>query len=228
MTHEITRRRVLGGAAAIGAAGVGGLVDPEHPAHPATALAQPIPDNRAMRPTTRHIGTPTSRIDGRAKVTGAAKYAAEYNRLGLALGPGLAYGYVVTSAIAKGRIARIDARRALRVAGVIDVLTHENRPRMADSDKAYADDAAPEDGAPFRPLYGDRILFSGQPMALVLADEWETARFAAALVGVDYAAEPFNTDLQVGRDQAVRRAQAREAARGRCWRFSCRRGASRG
>jgi xanthine dehydrogenase YagR molybdenum-binding subunit len=202
MRHEITRRRVLGGAAAIGAAGVGGLVDPEHPAHPATALAQPIPDNRAMRPTTRHIGTPTSRIDGRAKVTGAAKYAAEYNRLGLALGPGLAYGYVVTSAIAKGRIARIDARRALRVAGVIDVLTHENRPWMADNDKAYSDDAAPEDGAPFRPLYGDRILFSGQPVALVLADEWEIARFAAALIGVDYAAEPFNTDLQVGRDQA--------------------------
>ena len=46
---------------------------------------------------TPHIGTPTSRVDGRAKVTGAAKYAAEYNRPGLAFGPGLAYGYVVTS-----------------------------------------------------------------------------------------------------------------------------------
>ena len=45
---------------------------------------------------------------------------------------GLAYGSVVTSTIAKGRIARIDASDALRVDGVIDVLTHENRPRMAE------------------------------------------------------------------------------------------------
>ena len=72
-----------------------------------------------------YIGTPTSRVDGRAKVTGAAKYAAEFNA------PGLAHGSVVTSTIAKGRIARIDASEALRVDGVIDVLTHENRPRMA-------------------------------------------------------------------------------------------------
>src|SRR5688572_14878700 len=197
MANGITRRGVLGGAAAVGAVGVGSLVDPQDPSRPAAALAQ---DHRAMRPMTSNIGTPTSRIDGRAKVTGAARYAAEYNRPGLALGPGLAYGYVVTSDIAKGRIAGIDTDRALRVPGVIDVLTHENRPWMADSDKAYADDAAPEDGAPFRPLYDDRVLFSGQPVALVLADEWETARFAAALVGVDYDAEPFNTDLQAGLD----------------------------
>ena len=76
-----------------------------------------------------YIGTPTSRVDGRAKVTGAAKYAAEFNA------PGLAYGSVVTSTIAKGRIVRIDTSEALRVAGVIDVLTHENRPRMAGTDR---------------------------------------------------------------------------------------------
>jgi CO/xanthine dehydrogenase Mo-binding subunit len=78
-----------------------------------------------------YIGTPTSRVDGRAKVTGAAKYAAEFNV------PGLAYGSVVSSTIAKGRILRIDTSEALRVKGVIDVLTHENRPRMADTDPAY-------------------------------------------------------------------------------------------
>ena len=151
---------------------------------------------------TPHIGTPTSRIDGRDKVTGAAKYAAEYNRPGLAFGPGLAYGYVVTSTIPKGRIARIDAGEALRVAGVIDVLTHENRLWMTDDDSLYRDDAAPEDGAPFRPLYDARIRFSGQPIALVMADDWETARFAASLVRVDYEAEPFNTDLYAGRERA--------------------------
>ena len=113
-----------------------------------------------------YIGTPTSRVDGHAKVTGAAKYAGEFSA------PDLAHGSVVTSTIAKGRIVGIDTSEALRVDGVIDVLTHENRPRMADTDRAYKDDVAPE-GSPFRPLYDDRILFSGQPIALVVAEEAE-------------------------------------------------------
>src|ERR1700716_2138349 len=99
-----------------------------------------------------YIGTSTSRVDGHAKVTGGAKYASEFNV------PRLAYGSVATSTIAKGRIVRIDASEALRVHGVIDVLTHENRPRMADTDHAYKDDVAPE-GSPFRPLYDGRIIF---------------------------------------------------------------------
>ena len=66
--------------------------------------------------------TSQNRVDGPAKVTGAAKYAADVNV------PGLAYGVVVSSAIAKGRITRIDASRALAVPGVIQVFTHENRP----------------------------------------------------------------------------------------------------
>src|SRR5262249_54018647 len=145
---------------------------------------------------TAYIGTSTSRIDGRAKVTGAAKYAGEFNRLGLA------HGYVVPSTIARGRIVRIDASEALRVPGVLDVLTHQNRPRMADTDQAYKDDVAPEEGSPFRPLYGDRIVFSGQPIALVVAEEWETARFAASLVRVEYEAESSVTDLHARRDRA--------------------------
>jgi xanthine dehydrogenase YagR molybdenum-binding subunit len=146
-----------------------------------------------MAPT---IGTPTSRIDGHAKVTGAAKYAAEFNF------PGLAYGSLVTSTIGRGRIARIEVGEALRVAGVIEVLTHQNRPRMAKGDDAYQDEAAPE-GSPFRPLYDGKIVFSGQPIALVLAETWETARFAASLVHVDYDEEPHVTDLHRRRDAAV-------------------------
>jgi xanthine dehydrogenase YagR molybdenum-binding subunit len=197
MANEISRRGILGGAAAVGAAGLGGLVDPSQT--PATAVAQTNRASTAMKP---HIGTPTSRIDGRAKVTGAARYAAEYNRPGLAFGPGLAYGYVATSSIAKGRIRQIDTEAARQVPGVISVLTHESRPWMSDDDKAYGDDAAPEDGAPFRPLYDDRVRFSMQPVALVLADEWEIARFAAALVRVEYDEEAFSTDLYAARDQA--------------------------
>jgi len=69
-----------------------------------------------------YIGTSTSRLDGVAKVTGAAKYAAEFNV------PGLAFGSVVTSTIAKGRIARIDRSAALGVQSVLEVLTHDNSP----------------------------------------------------------------------------------------------------
>ena len=143
-----------------------------------------------------YIGTPTSRIDGRAKVTGAAKYAAEYNTRGLA------HAAVVTSSIAKGRIKHIDASEALRVAGVLAVLTHENRPRMAKSDDAYKDEVAPE-GSPFRPLYDDKILFNNQPIALVVAEEWEIAHFAASLVRVDYDEKAHVTDLHRRRTDAV-------------------------
>src|SRR5207245_9738666 len=95
--------------------------------------------------STTYIGVPTSRVDGRVKVTGTAKYAAEYNLRGLA------HGFAVCATIAKGRIRRIDTRDALAIDGVIDVLTHENRPKLASSDKKYQDEVAPP-GSPFRPL----------------------------------------------------------------------------
>src|SRR6516165_7121014 len=143
-----------------------------------------------------YIGKPTPRIDGRAKVTGQAKYAGEFHAAGLA------HGHVIASTIAKGRITCIDASEALRVNGVIDVLTHENRPPMADTDEAFRDDTAPE-GSPFRPLYNARIMFSGQPIALVVAEEAEIARFAASLVRVEYAREAHVRNMHSERDRAI-------------------------
>jgi xanthine dehydrogenase YagR molybdenum-binding subunit len=142
-----------------------------------------------------HIGQPTSRYDGRAKVTGAAKYAGEFNT------QGLAHGVIVTSRTAKGRVTRIDAGEALRVPGVLDVLTHQNRPNMAANDKAYQDDVAP-DGSPYRPLYDDKVLFSDQPVAVVLAEEWEIAQHAATLVRVEYEEEPHATAIHAHRSEA--------------------------
>src|SRR5258705_8619385 len=144
---------------------------------------------------TSYVGKPTSRVEGRAKVTGIAKYAAEYNV------PGVAHGVVVSSAIAKGRIKRIDAGDALGVAGVLDVFTHEHRPKLASSDDKYKDEVAP-DGSPFRPLYDDQIRFSGQPVALVVAEEFEIARFAASLVRVEYEREAHVTDFEAQREHA--------------------------
>jgi xanthine dehydrogenase YagR molybdenum-binding subunit len=143
-----------------------------------------------------YIGTGTARVDGVAKVTGAAKYAAEFNA------PGLLHGSIVTSTIAKGRITRIDTNAARRVEGVVDVLTHANRPQMADNDQAYKDDVAPL-GSPFRPLYDDRIKFNGQPIALVVAETSEVARFAASLVRVEYETEAHVTDVYLRRDAAI-------------------------
>ncbi|MBV9116093.1 MAG: xanthine dehydrogenase family protein molybdopterin-binding subunit [Acetobacteraceae bacterium] len=145
---------------------------------------------------TTYIGAATPRVDGHAKVTGAAKYAGEFNT------PGLAHASVVASTVAKGRVTRVDAGAALAVEGVLDVLTHQHRPAMAGADSDYKDDVAPE-GSPYRPLYDDRILFSGQPLALVVAEEPEVARFAASLVRVDCDEEAHATDVFRERGAAV-------------------------
>ena len=89
----------------------------------------------------------------------------------------------------------------MSVEGVIAVLTHKNRPPMAGTDRAYMDDVAPG-GSPFRPLYDDKIKFSGQPIALVLAEDIETAKFAASLVRVEYEEQAHVTDLQQRLDEA--------------------------
>jgi xanthine dehydrogenase YagR molybdenum-binding subunit len=116
--------------------------------------------------------------------------------------PGLAYGSVVTSTIGKGRIVRIDPSAALRIKGVLDVLTHENRPPMAGNDEAYKDETAPA-GSPFRPLYDSRIMFNGQPIALVVAETSEIARFAASLVRVEYEKDAHITDVYRRREAAT-------------------------
>ena len=143
-----------------------------------------------------YIGTATSRVDGIAKVTGAAKYAAEFNVASLA------YASVVGSTIAKGCITHIDTSAATRVKGVLTVLTHENRPPLPNNDEAYKDEVAP-DGSPYRPLYDGKIMFNGQPVALVVAETSEVARFAASLVRVEYEEEPHVTDIFLARDAAV-------------------------
>ena len=91
----------------------------------------------------KYIGKEMSRVDGVAKVTGKAKYAAEFNV------PNLAYGFVVSSAIAKGRIKSIDRTAALALPGVIEVFAHDNRPSVASSHNKYTDEAA-SPGSPFR------------------------------------------------------------------------------
>jgi xanthine dehydrogenase YagR molybdenum-binding subunit len=149
-----------------------------------------------MTTTTSPLGTPINRVDGRAKVTGRARYAAEHRV------PDLAHGWVVTSDVAAGRIVRIDAAAALALPGVLHVLTHENRPPLAEDDDSYRDEVSPPTSSPFRPLHDGRIRFSAQPIALVVAETPELASYAASLVRVDYERAPHATDLRAQRGAA--------------------------
>ena len=146
----------------------------------------------------RYIGKPMSRVDGVAKVTGKAKYAAEFQV------PNLAYGFIVTSAATKGRITAIDAREAEGAAGVVRVFTHLNAPKLGP--KASTEEAPPrareEEDKSFRALQSDRILFNRQPVALVVAETYEQARHAACLVKVSYNAERHVTDTEAVRGRA--------------------------
>ena len=135
------------------------------------------------------IGTQISRVDGAAKVTGGATYAADHNI------PGLAHGYVVSSHIARGKILRLDATEALALPGVLRVFTHDNAPKLAPSPRGDIEDVAPE-GVPFRPLRSARVLYSGQPLALVVAESLEQARQAASLVHIEYEGQAHATDLR--------------------------------
>lgn len=135
------------------------------------------------------VGIPLPRIDGPLKVTGRAKYAAEHHQ------PGMLHGFVVVATVATGRIADIDTAEAERFPGVVKVYTHENRPKTAESDDKWKD-AVALPGHPFRPLENDNILFDGQPVALVIAETFEAARDAAALIRVDYVAAEPHTDLR--------------------------------
>jgi xanthine dehydrogenase YagR molybdenum-binding subunit len=135
------------------------------------------------------IGDPVDRFDGEAKVTGSARYAADH------VAPGLLYGWIVSSPIARGRVAGIDEAAARAVPGVVEVISHRNRRELPRCDSSYEDEDAAS-GSPFRPLYDDTIVFSGQPVALVVAQTLEAARDAASLLQVSYESASHDTDFE--------------------------------
>src|SRR5688572_30377440 len=145
----------------------------------------------------RYIGKEMSRVDGVAKVTGKAKYAAEFHV------PNLAYGFIVLSTVAKGRITSINTREAQSAPGVVHILTHLNAPKLGS--KPVVEDAPPraqqEQDKSFRPLQSDQIYFNMQPVALVVAETYEQARYAARLVKVTYDREEHVTDTEAVREQ---------------------------
>lgn len=131
--------------------------------------------NAAPEPK-NNMGRPEPRYDGRLKVTGEARYGSDF----AVANP--AYGYLVTSTIAKGRIAAMDLESAKRVPGVLDVFTHENTSEL--KDLKYA----PGGGGPTSSIqdFGPEIRYAGQIVALVVADSFEAAREGARSVGISY------------------------------------------
>jgi xanthine dehydrogenase YagR molybdenum-binding subunit len=130
----------------------------------------------------KSMSTGLSRVDGRLKVTGAAKYPAEFNL------PSLAYAFLVTSPIANGAITAIDSTAAEQSPGVLAVITHLNAPKPA---------APPNDQKregirieEREPLGDNKISYGGQYIAAVVAETSENARHAASLLKISYAPEP--------------------------------------
>jgi xanthine dehydrogenase YagR molybdenum-binding subunit len=133
------------------------------------------------------IGRPTDRIDGPLKTTGTAPYA--YERHDAVENP--AYGYVVGSAIAKGRIDSIDLDRANAAPGVLAIVTAENAGKL---DKGSLNTATL--------LGGPDIQHYHQAIALVVAETFEQARAAAQLIHVDYMRADGSFDLSAQLDAA--------------------------
>ena len=135
------------------------------------------------------VGKPTDRIDGPLKVSGTAPYAYEQH----AAAPDAAYGYVVASQIAKGRISSMRLDEARAAPGVIGIVTRENAGTL---EKGQYNTATL--------LGGPEIEHYHQAVALVVAETFEQARAAAGLVQIDYDRAEGAYDLAKAKDGAAK------------------------
>jgi xanthine dehydrogenase YagR molybdenum-binding subunit len=126
------------------------------------------------------IGAPLTRVDGKLKVTGAAKYSAEYQF------PGLAYAALVLSTVPNGCIESIDTAEADHAAGVIAVLRPGNAPKLA----------APESRISL--LQDDAVHYNRQPVAVVVAETFQQAQYATSLLRPQYKLENSQLDFVAG------------------------------
>jgi xanthine dehydrogenase YagR molybdenum-binding subunit len=147
------------------------------------------------------VGAGVDRVDGPAKVTGAARYPADF---GFA---NLAHAVLVQSTVAAGRIRRLGTARAEASPGVLTVITHRNAPRLARAPGGLG-------MGPPAPLQDDRIVHHGQHIAVVVAETLEQAAAAARLVEADYEpAEPL-LDPADPRAERLENPSGRDVSRG--------------
>jgi xanthine dehydrogenase YagR molybdenum-binding subunit len=131
--------------------------------------------------TTNVIGIPLTRVDGRAKVTGAARYAADFNQ------HAQLHAVIVGATTGLGRVTALDETSVRAMPGVVEVISHLNAPRLAyGPHKSFIDPAV---GERLHVLQDDQVRFYGQPVALVVADTLDHAERAANALRISYAAE---------------------------------------
>lgn len=136
-------------------------------------------------------GKPISRIDGRLKVTGKATYAAEFNQ------PAMAYAFPVRATIAKGRIISLDDAAIRKEPGVITVISYKNALKLKPLDMpAQAKAGAAFLGESLPPLQDNKVHYTGQFIAVVVAESYEQARTAAYKLKVRYAVDKAAIDLK--------------------------------
>ncbi|HEY2534704.1 MAG TPA: xanthine dehydrogenase family protein molybdopterin-binding subunit [Xanthobacteraceae bacterium] len=140
------------------------------------------------------VGQPISRVDGRLKVTGGARYTADIPV------EATVHAALVYSTIANGRTVSMDAAAAAKAPGVLAVLTHKNMPRMNPIPWSHL---RPQ-GQTYLPLQDDRIHYAGQPIAMVVAETLDQATHAGTLIKVTYEAHPPTVfDLRTAQEDAV-------------------------
>ncbi|MGI4760998.1 MAG: xanthine dehydrogenase family protein molybdopterin-binding subunit [Janthinobacterium lividum] len=133
------------------------------------------------------IGHSLTRVDGRQKVTGQARYAAEHAV------PDCVHGVLVTSVVAAGRISHLDVTEAAQAPGVLAIVSHRNSPKVPGYENPQPDERV--EGQQFRVFFDDKIAYNNQPVALAIAATLEQAQHAAALVRVQYAPTAPQTDI---------------------------------
>ncbi|RBM10679.1 carbon monoxide dehydrogenase [Prauserella sp. PE36] len=137
------------------------------------------------------VGKPVDRVDGTAKTTGAARFAAEYPY------PGLAHAALVHATVSRGRITAIDTTEAAAIPGVITVLTHHNAPALKPPRRFNPLDLSTmASGTSVSYLNTDEVHWDGQPVAVVVAETLTAAREAAALVEVSYTTFASTVDFK--------------------------------
>lgn len=140
----------------------------------------------SQSPTTKVVGKPIDRVDGRLKVTGGARYSAEIPV------KELVHGVAIQSAIAKGKIAKIDTRAAEKVPGVLAVITHLNAPKLSGETTAGG-------GRHLLLLQDNIVRHDRQHIGVVVAETLESATYAASLVQVQYERNQPTTELEANR-----------------------------
>src|SRR3546814_14944274 len=150
------------------------------------------------------IGQPLSRVDGPDKVTGGARYSAEFQI------PRLAHAAIVQSTIARGQIRRIDAAAAVAAPGVLLVLSHENAPRLPYNEPKQRAQVDPKSGDQLRVFQDTRIHFNGQPIAVVVAEPPADAQPAASLVQLESEEAPAVTGFRAGEGEQASAVTAKD------------------